>query len=1038
MFVSALAVLVIILAYLTFSRILPTIVSANMEETLSRTLGQKVSIGTTSVKFFPGIVIDARNVFIGNSGDPFIRANQIKVWLSPWHALFGRVRISILKLEQPRISLDYDAIEKLRMEKGTGPIPVIMINDGSIGLRSMKEIGIIDKINGIVRSDQVKLSAEILGGEARLTARKDDGWKGVLSSENMNLSQLAKEMGGTFETDLLFNLSEKKADAVLNISGKHLKLPWAKKEIETVHLSIGSQGDNRALALDRITLTTPQVQVRGSGRVTDLDKGSGAYVKLAMSSGVFDYEQIVDFIPLEKLDTWLSDLLSIQIRGGQSRFSAARYEGTLEDLLLFKDFIDHIDVDQEILGQSFCAQPGLKRITGITGQVHYGQGNIILRNLSGSMNGSKIEKVTLSFFGIFLPYWKIGVDTKLDMPAKDFLDTWNAAGMPYYVYDLFADLSHVQEGRVRCDANFYWDESKTKTVQVKGWADLNNCTYQWGESRIRNHTGSIIAKEFGTPLQSASRMTLDSRFVKSLDLVLADPFDTQRSSFQVDVEGLVDTDNFRMDKGTVMRIRGTGIGPDITATAEIRSENVTLFGTSYQRKQKPLLARAKFTGKLWPKMSITMKADTSGLSPETLSLSGTLDSRQGNVRVRGLVGLDQFTVRQSGKDERLSGKIQGNIGIRWDRDVSLDGSLLCRRATVYVKNSPVTLDGPVAFSGNTLASKRLRIRKGGMRFTVSEGTLVLSDHPFFTGDVTVEGLKFPLEGQAAQGMESFKSYTARGRLRMLDLDFHGIRVSEAQADAALNNGILSLTDLNMKGPAGSAKGTATIGPSGVLAFDTSFSAKQMNIRDFLRTFSPSPNPEWIRGEMDLEGHLWGRSDSINGSMSFITKKGKIQKYALISRIFALLNFYKIVQARDLELTSKNFPYNVISSTFTIKDSIVHFDDFALDSNSLQLSAVGDYSLKTRNIDAIMGVQPFETIDRAIHAIPLLGWVLTGDKGKLIVVSMKVKGNIDDPSVQLAPAETISNPVKSSLIRALRLPSEIMGKTRDLFPNSKKN
>jgi hypothetical protein len=207
----------------------------------------------------------------------------------------------------------------------------------------------------------------------------------------------------------------------------------------------------------------------------------------------------------------------------------------------------------------------------------------------------------------------------------------------------------------------------------------------------------------------------------------------------------------------------------------------------------------------------------------------------------------------------------------------------------------------------------------------------------------------------------------------------------------------------------------------------------MNIRDFLRTFSPSPNPEWIRGEMDLEGHLWGRSDSINGSMSFITKKGKIQKYALISRIFALLNFYKIVQARDLELTSKNFPYNVISSTFTIKDSIVHFDDFALDSNSLQLSAVGDYSLKTRNIDAIMGVQPFETIDKAIHMIPLIGWILTGDRGELFIVSMKITGNADDPKVAFAPVQTVSDPVRKSLARALRLPSELLKDARDLIP-----
>ena len=175
---------------------------------------------------------------------------------------------------------------------------------------------------------------------------------------------------------------------------------------------------------------------------------------------------------------------------------------------------------------------------------------------------------------------------------------------------------------------------------------------------------------------------------------------------------------------------------------------------------------------------------------------------------------------------------------------------------------------------------------------------------------------------------------------------------------------------------------------------------------------------------------------MNGSLVLTARDGKIQKYALFSRIFALLNVYKIVQSHDIELTSKNFPYNMITSTFTFKDSILSFDDFYFDSNSLQISAVGQYSLKTKEIDSILGVQPFEALDRTIGMLPLLGWILTGKDKKLIVVSMNVKGEIDDPSVQIAPWETISNPVKSSLLRAWELSTDLFKESRELLPKSK--
>jgi uncharacterized protein YhdP len=188
----------------------------------------------------------------------------------------------------------------------------------------------------------------------------------------------------------------------------------------------------------------------------------------------------------------------------------------------------------------------------------------------------------------------------------------------------------------------------------------------------------------------------------------------------------------------------------------------------------------------------------------------------------------------------------------------------------------------------------------------------------------------------------------------------------------------------------------------------------------------------IDGNLDLQGHIFGQTDSLNGTLTIAARDGEIRKYELISQIFSLLNVYKIIQNRDIDFLSNHFTYNRISSTMNIKDNVVDFDDFSLESNSIQISAVGKYALKTKKIDAHIGIQPLESVDWTISKIPLVGWVLTGDKGKMIVVSMGLKGTMDEPKVKLEPINTLSNTVAASLLRSLKLPGRLINEALRLI------
>ncbi|HOJ15313.1 MAG TPA: AsmA-like C-terminal domain-containing protein, partial [Deltaproteobacteria bacterium] len=154
-------------------------------------------------------------------------------------------------------------------------------------------------------------------------------------------------------------------------------------------------------------------------------------------------------------------------------------------------------------------------------------------------------------------------------------------------------------------------------------------------------------------------------------------------------------------------------------------------------------------------------------------------------------------------------------------------------------------------------------------------------------------------------------------------------------------------------------------------------------------------------------------------------RGEIRKYELVSKVFQLLNAYRIAMGRDVELLSRRFSYERIHATFAIARGKMTFDDFSLESDSLQVFSAGTYDLDTRAIDAVVGVQPLESLDRTIGMIPVVGWVFTGDSGRFIVVSMRVSGTMDDPKVALAPVDTLSNTVVATMLRSLKLPSKLV-------------
>ena len=89
-------------------------------------------------------------------------------------------------------------------------------------------------------------------------------------------------------------------------------------------------------------------------------------------------------------------------------------------------------------------------------------------------------------------------------------------------------------------------------------------------------------------------------------------------------------------------------------------------------------------------------------------------------------------------------------------------------------------------------------------------------------------------------------------------------------------------------------------------------------------------------------------------------------------------------------------------------------------------------MPSHHLDAVLGIEPLETFDKTINQIPIVGWVLTGEKGSFIVVSLRVSGPVDDVTVKYLPADTIARPVEESLLRILKLPLDLVTKPGEVI------
>ncbi len=186
----------------------------------------------------------------------------------------------------------------------------------------------------------------------------------------------------------------------------------------------------------------------------------------------------------------------------------------------------------------------------------------------------------------------------------------------------------------------------------------------------------------------------------------------------------------------------------------------------------------------------------------------------------------------------------------------------------------------------------------------------------------------------------------------------------------------------------------------------------------------------IEGEFSLNGRLEGMLNNWkDGNLQIDSHQGRILRMKLLSKIFSVVNItdlFSMGQGGDgAGTSSKGFPYTDLHLKTHVKDNDLIIDEAVVRGEGLNLFARGKMNLSTFELDVVVMISPFKTLDAIVSKVPLVGRVIGGETATLVTFPVGVTGKASDPQVTLLPPSAVGEGLVNIVKRTLLLPFHIL-------------
>jgi hypothetical protein len=353
------------------------------------------------------------------------------------------------------------------------------------------------------------------------------------------------------------------------------------------------------------------------------------------------------------------------------------------------------------------------------------------------------------------------------------------------------------------------------------------------------------------------------------------------------------------------------------------------------------------------------------------------------------------------------------------------------------------LKAPVKIESISLSATKNRLKVESALFTWEDIRLTLEGNVDFSAkgflldmDLSADGLEWGkvkkvfAKEHKEKDLEQAKNGWAlplQGILRVRSdyFTYGSFTWSPFHADVSFHHdGVsVSVTEANLCGI--STPGIMEVSPKGIL-LDIKPVSKNQELGPTLACLWDKKG--LMSGNFNLGGNFRGRGKheelarSLRGNLEFLANDGRIYRFGVLAKIFALLNVTEILVGKLPDLVKEGFAYDSMEAKGNLHDAKLTVKEGIVDSPSMKIIWQGDIDLITKKLDLTVLVAPLKTADRIIEKIPWVGEILGGT---LISIPIKVTGDIRDPTVTPLSPSAVGSEILGIMKRILRLPIKII-------------
>jgi hypothetical protein len=178
--------------------------------------------------------------------------------------------------------------------------------------------------------------------------------------------------------------------------------------------------------------------------------------------------------------------------------------------------------------------------------------------------------------------------------------------------------------------------------------------------------------------------------------------------------------------------------------------------------------------------------------------------------------------------------------------------------------------------------------------------------------------------------------------------------------------------------------------------------------------------------------------SLAGKAKFSLNQGLLRQSNVIINVLNFLSLQNIYKKRPPELKGEGFYFENMTANITIDKGILSTDNFVMRSPVFNAVGYGKVEIPGKSVDFVLGTQPHETIDDLVGMIPILGYIITGEKGSVLLYPFEIKGSYLNPVVRFIPFDKLGAGVGGILKRLILSPIKMLQDINNAVSKPQKN